>query len=85
VQLGLAFWGLQSTQYNYLFKITHTGLYLNQLRTFLGGINHSRGLEIHSNIKTDSTLLKLGNENLVCRMCVRQRQHMWVRRAFKVF
>jgi len=35
---------------------------------------------IHSNIKNDSTLLKLANENLLCRTYVRQRQRMQVRR-----
>jgi len=33
-------------------------------------------LPIHSNIKTDSTPLKLANKNLLCRTCVRRRQHI---------
>jgi len=33
---------------------------------------------IHSNIKTNSTQLKLLNKNLLCITCVRQRQHMRV-------
>jgi len=37
---------------------------------------------VHSNIKTNTTLLKLANENLVCSMCLQRRQHMRVRRPF---
>jgi len=38
----------------------------------------------YSNIKTDSTLLKLADENLVCRTCISWRQHMRVPRPLKV-
>jgi len=35
---------------------------------------------VHSNIKTNSIFLKLVNENLLCRTCVRWRQHMRLQR-----
>jgi len=31
---------------------------------------------IHTNTKTNSTLFKLANENFLCSMCVRRKQHI---------